>query len=806
MAFIIGSVKLNSKGAVVVSGNGGYGLGNKNLKVTSALYVNRYAKVTAINGDKITLGNVSGTTSVANVCKNSFKAGEEILLHVAAYNPSVGSKTNCSRRGVWKTALIKSVSGDTLTLSKTVSGLVSGFTLDELYVQAITLPHLNTVTLASGGKITCPQFNSSLGYGGVVAFKCKSELVLNGGHIDLAGRGLDDYTLWNKGLVPNEPAAGNDAWRDDVTPTELFYTMAGLENYRTLNHLTLNYPDGAAFIVTKSLVCDSDHKSRIGYVSGAGENRLRVHASRGILGGSSILLAAETINGWTDNNGVGIGAPFISKYPSSNTGNNRGMGRCYIATETVIPTDEGLYALDKISTPTRAAEMFNLAYGFGNGGSKEYSNANLQINSYAQVTAISDDCRTFTLGNMDEGGRVIFKKNALVFLHATKKTFTRAAGRCMFAQVQAYDGQNKLLTIKEAQGFKDFDGKKFNLTRYDVQAIIVPKFTNFNLSGKTYNKVPRFTNGYGGIAVIVANGTCDLRNAKINVEGKGATSYGETGLRFFGNAQMADRLPLGQGHGSVFILAKKLIMDENTRIGATYSGRGQGGLNKRTDWAANRLVHFASNANATTRTIQTNGDLVYYPGQKWSNGHSMVSFDETPYSKTDRGLALALQQTQGRTGGGDGGGVSPEDKLKGGYGSNSEDGGWQGAHVLIIADEIEGFCIDAIATGGKGYTSTYSGLQQNSAGNGGASCGGAGATILLNNFEYRNKNLSEIAFRGGNGGFIGGGSGAGVYSENPYHPSEIPYITYAGGGGSGGFCFVYCNKAVDQDTSNIRFD
>ena len=81
MAFEVGSVKISTKGAVVATGNGGYGLGAKNLNVASTLYVNRYAKVTAVNGKKITIGNTSGTTNVSNVCKNSFKAGEEILLH-----------------------------------------------------------------------------------------------------------------------------------------------------------------------------------------------------------------------------------------------------------------------------------------------------------------------------------------------------------------------------------------------------------------------------------------------------------------------------------------------------------------------------------------------------------------------------------------------------------------------------------------------------------------------------------------------------------------------------------------------------
>ena len=803
MSFYLGTPQTATKAA---SGNGGYGLGTKKLEVSSEIYVNRYAKVTAITAKQITVGGISDATGVSNKATNSFKAGEEVLIHVAAYK---GAKTDCPTRGMWKTAYITAKSGSNITLSKSVSALIpEGFVISDFYIQVITLPHFKSVTLKGGGTITCPQFNKDLGYGGVVAFKCKEELVLEGGHIDLGGKGLPDGTLWEHGFVPFEPAklmtvganpwnglttSKIDTWRDDTLVTNNIHTMAGLENYRTLKHLTLNYPDGAAFIMAQSLVCDDDHKSRIGYTGGAGVIRVRSTKARGIIGGSSILLVANEIHGWTDSNGIGEdGATFISKYPSAVSENNRGCGRCYIATETTIPTDEGLYALDRISTLDRVQNIFNLS-SFGNGKNGEFNNKNKQINNYASVIKIENDGNKFTLGDVITGGEKNFEKNALILIHATQKKYTREGGRCMFAYIGSYDSENKVLTLKYEKKFQTSTGDNFNLNRYDVQIITVPQYSSFTLSGE-YNKVPKFENGRGGIVVICVNGTCDLSGGKINVEKKGCDkAYGTTGLRFIGNAQMAEKLPLGQGHGSVLILAETLKMNESTRIGATYSGLGQGGINRDSVIKAGYNYNYAGGIN-TAYAVTENGDPRNYPGQNWEGNEIGTSktFEGAIRTYSTKDVKIEYELT-GTTGGGKYyGNYTKKDygsgTHTGGYGSNSSDGAPQGAHVLIIADTIEGFNISAISTGGAGGNAGTVGTQEKkiTSENGGASHGGSGASGIT---------------RGGNGGFIGGGGG-GFGSESPSTEVE----RHGAGGGSGGFCFVYCNNRVSQNTTGISFD
>ena len=802
MSFYLGTPQTATKAA---RGNGGYGLGTKNLEVSSEIYVNRYAKVTAITAKQVTIGAISDASGVSNKATNKFQVGEEVLIHVAAYK---GAKTDCPTRGMWKTAYISAKSESNLTLSKSVSALVpDGFSVSDFYIQIITLPSFKSVTLKEGGSITCPQFNKALGYGGVVAFKCKEELVLEGGHIDLGGKGLPDGTLWATGLVPFEPAklmtvganpwnglttSTIDTWREGTLVANNIHTMAGLENYRTLKHLTLNYPDGAAFIMTQSLVCDDDHKSRIGYVGGAGVAHVRATQARGIIGGSSIFLVAGEMHGWTDNDGIAVGAPFISKYPSVVSENNRGCGRCYIATETTIPTDEGLHALDRISTLDRVQNIFNLS-SFGNGKNGEFNNKNKQINNYASVIKIENNGNKFTLGDVITGGDKNFEKNALILIHATQKKYTREAGRCMFAYIGSYDDKTNVLTLKGDKKFQTSTDGNFNLNNYDVQIITVPQYSSFTLS-QEYIKVPKFENGRGGIAVICVNGTCDLRGGKINVENKGCDkAYGATGLRFIGNAQMAEKLPLGQGHGSVLILAETLKMNENTRIGATYSGLGQGGINRDPIIEAGYNYRYAGGTN-TAYAVTENGDPRNYPGQNWEGNEIGTSktFEGTIRSYSTKDVKIEYELT-GTTGGGRYYGNYTKTDYgsgthRGGYGSNSSDGAPQGAHVLIIADKIEGFNISAISTGGAGGNAGTVGTQEKkiTSENGGASHGGSGASGIT---------------RGGNGGFIGGGGG-GFGAKTPATEVE----QHGAGGGSGGFCFVYCNNRTSQNTAGISFD
>lgn len=763
MAFNVGTAKTSTTKA---TGHGGYGTGKQGeLTVASTdVVVNNYARITAMAGKTIT---ISGKTSYASAY-GSFKAGEEILVHCVGY---IGTTLNiCKTRGKWLIARINSVDGNVLTLDRSISdfyGVTGNFT--ELIVQAVTVPHFKTVTLPAGTSISCTAYTDENKYGGVVVFKCSEDLDFQGGHINLTDKGIPaaaSSLYWSHGLVRNED------------PTTTFKRVsAGWENYRTAKHLTLNCTDGAALIIAKAMDCNSD--SRIGRVSGTGEARKRKAGSNGNLGGSSILIAAETITNWTP--------AIIAKYPiSAKRDYNRGQARCYIATESWLPTDEGLYALDRISTPDRMARIFNLD-GFGKGTTPRNNNFTGQLNSYVKVTNINAAGNVFAIddNHWDNNGLAKFEKGTLILIHATTKDsngFVKENGRCMFSRILKY--ANSHITLDNNDTFA-FLQSKINLSKYFIQIIAVPEFSSWEQ--KVMNMgTPKFNSNYGGgIAVVAVNGTCNLEGGGILVEKKGneGAPYGKTGLDYIGNAQMAERLPLGEGHGSVLILAKTLKMNSNTRIGASYSGRPLGGINYDTSLKAGSKTDYKG--TTTYRTVTVDGDPQNTDEQNWEAGKTTArSAKELIMGST------VNKNVEGRTGGGDSGGWSGEltsastKTTYGGYGSNADTVSTkgtaaQGAHVLIIANRIEKFCIDAISTGGEGGNYASEAFQTNSAGNGGASHGGAGCTS------------SNGLRRGGNGGFIGGGGGSmGTFS----------------GGGSGGFAFIYCNEFTEQDPHDISLD
>lgn len=772
MAFNVGTTKTSTTKA---TGHGGYGTGKQGeLTVASAgVVVNNYARVTAMAGKTIT---ISGKTSYASAY-GSFTAGEEILVHCVGY---IGTTLEiCKTRGKWLIARINSVNGNVLTLDRSVSdfyAVTSNF--NELIVQAVTVPQFKTVTLPEGTSITCTAYSDENKYGGVVVFKCSEDLDFQGGHINLTDKGIPSTAsslYWSYGLVRNED------------PTTTYKRVsAGWENYRTTKHLTLNCTDGAALIITKAMDCNST--SRIGRTSQTGEARRRKLGGNGNLGGSSILIAAETITNWTP--------AIIAKYPVGSAKDyNRGQARCYIATESWLPTDEGLYALDRISTPDRLKNIFNLD-GFGKGTTPRNNNFTGQLNSYVKVTSVNATGNVFAIddNHWDNNGLATFEKGALILIHATTKDkngFVKENGRCMFSRILKY--ANSHITLDNNDTFA-FLQSKINLSKYFIQIIAIPEFSSW--TQKVMNtSTPKFNSNFGGgIAVVAVDGTCNLEDGGIIVEKKGneGAPYGKTGLDYIGNAQMAERLPLGEGHGSVLILAKTLVMNSNTRIGASYSGRPLGGFNYNTALNAGDTI-LTQKGSDTKRTITKKGDPWFTDtlNSTWERG--AVGRSKSEIQANHVGAGNDVMAYQGRTGGGDGGGYSyssdltAERNFYGGYGSNAKNistkgTAAQGAHVLIIANRIENLCIDAISTGGEGgnYASTTN-MQSASAGNGGASYGGAGCTI------------EKGLYRGGNGGFIGGGGGCGYGADGS-------------GGGSGGFCFVYCNEFTEQDPHDISLD
>ena len=715
---------------------GGYGSGSQGALTPTAenTIINSYAQVTSISGKTFTVGNVSNAAA--------FAVGTEVLLHVSAYT---GSATYLKQLGYWKAAKITAINGDVVTTNISLDYVNTGDS--NVIVQAVSIPQYSTVTLNAGASITCPQFNLTNGYGGIVVFKCSNELKFAGGHINLAQKGLPAYSM-RPDLKHEVDGTGRD-WNDKYS---------GYENYMTYKHFTLNYPDGAAMIIAKKMTCDST--SRIGNPSREGKQRERGEESsfRRHIGGSSILIAAETIDDWSPK--------IIAKYSSSDTSRiHGGLCRCYIASETILPNDEGLYSYDRISTPDRMSRVFNVK-SFGDGSDGARANYTSQINNYAQVTAMDKSRKVFTVANKTTDGIAKFKVGGLVMIHATHKKMYRLSGRFILAKILSVE-LNKI-TVDTA--FLADEGS-MNLTNYDVQLIAVPQFTTFTLA-KENSATPKFENGRGGIFAIAVNDTCTLSSGcKINVEGKGGgDAYGTTGLDYISNAAMAEKLPLGQGNGSVFILAQNLVVDPVARIGATWSGRGNtdatsfGGESSETDAAARGWNNYS-------------GETIY---SQINGGGARGGIHTTTNVSALRGTGSPTLFANG-----------------GGWGSNANSrgltrGAYQGAHILIIANKITNLDISSLSTGGQwgaAYavpSGKYSIAKTN---HGACGYGGAGSWLCLKS----DPNNRYKSIKGGDGGYHGGGSGA-------YAESTGDAIS---GGGAGGFCFVYCNESVTQKTNYL---
>ena len=745
-----------------ISGNLGYGDGAQgNVTAGAAQVINNYANVYDITSNSIKIRDATGDGY------GSFNTvGQEIMIHVAAVKKT--SLNVCNKRGYWILCKIKSVdlSSGIILLSKDVSAAIKGFSIDDLYVQAITIPHFKTLTLNKNKSITCPQFNTSTGVGGVVVFKCSEELKFNGGVIDVGNKGLPSGDMWNYGKVKEENAGGDFG---------LTHDWEGFHNYRATRHLTINYPDGAVFFAAKKMTCHKD--STIGSKLVANEDvRGRVMASDGSqFGGACIFIVAETIEDWQKN--------MINRINVNAEGTGRGISRAYIASETVLPTC-ALFAYDRIANSNRMQEVFNITT-WGDGSKGDGKNVTTQLNSYAHLKSISSNGKKFAFDTVDENGIAQLEVGALVMIHSTQKNAKTLAlaGKFMVTKITKRD--TTTITVEDA-----FDTAVYGHPKtYNVQMIAIPQYQNFTMSNsKCNNAALKYdaSKGIGGIMAIAVKDTCNLSDGGyLAVKEKGgAYPYGEKGLEYIGNASMAERLPIGEGHGSIFILAKNLIMSTSTRLGWKPT-RSQSGV-------AESGGNYFGGINRAVESYNTHENARSYPYQINAAGHDILdSSNGINYTVA----ATDIQKMQGTVGGLEKIGRSvTDDDHKGGLGSNSSDGACQGAHLLIIADKITGFNLNALCTGGDGgriFSYESPGQAYVRTGEpGGCGYGGSGGSVKTTTYKG-----ATNQFRGGNGGVVGGGGGC-----------ENTKGEWASGGGSSGFCFVYCNKHSSANWSGITLD
>lgn len=660
--------------------------------------INSYARVTAVTSSTITINTSTQITGAA-----TFTVGAKILLHVSATTSS-SYKTYL---GCWMLANITATSSGVLTLDADPTKCIPSANLAQYYVQAIAVAQYKNLTLNSGTTVTPPVYNATNFVGGIVALMCSDTLKFNGGHISLTDKGIPTGNSALRPTTNNDPV-------DDVE------TYAGWENSDTRIHFMLNCGDGAAFIIAKTMVCSTS--SRIGNTSTRGYQFYR-GATNSVtynetapsnvtnVGGSTILVAAETIQSFT---------PYMfAKYRSSSSTAGAGICRCYIASETKLRNDEGLYAYDCISDKGRMKRMLGIR-DYGNGSFGDMTNVTTQLNNYAKVTAISGNKVTYT--GATTAGLAPITTGALVMIHWNHKNSTTVAESGRFYLANVLEEYNGVLTL-------DRTLPSISTSSYACQVVSIPQAKNFTLS-TTNSATPAFDGSIGGICALAVSDTCNLNGGSLNVASKGGgNAYARNGLSIIGNAQDSNKLPIGQGHGSVFILANSLSMSNKTMIGGHFGGSFHG----------------------------------YYPR----------------FYTSEHGWNVDSDPKQGN--GAQGGTPTYDSSIylsTGGYGSNAipKSGNTvtpscQGAHILIVAEKITNFYLTAVGTGGQG--NVY---------NGSAGYGGGGGHITGSG--------TATTFRCG----YNGGTAGESRSESRLY--------YSGGGGGSGWCFIYCNEVVNQDTTD----
>ena len=702
---------------------GGYGAGNDTFSVDNTTKFNSYAQITQIEENSITIS----TTNYSAGNYQTFNQGDEVMIHVSALK----SGSNSTKLGTYFIATISAANTNSesnskeLTLTKSPTEILGTDILSNYYIQAITIPSFKDFSIDDGVTIQPIAFDASKFIGGILAFKCNGDLTFNGGNIKLSDLGIPTT---QKVMRPIQTQEQSGTGLQDVNK------WAGHENWMTRDRLLLNCGDGVAFIVSKTIT--GDENSRIGnpesygvhYCRGASDSVGGKPSNTTNIGGSTIFVACDTFTKFN--------AKMISKYRQANSASGQGLARCYIASkESTLKLDEGLYAFDIVLDPSKVVSKLNIR-NFGSGSLGDVTNLTSQMNNYAKITAVSSDGFRLTYTGKTSIGLAPISTGAMIMVlssqsltDATEDTAEKV-GKFRIASILSDNGT----TITIDKSVSDI----LNPATHSCQIVSIPQFQNYTLSVENI-ATPKFNNSIGGIFAIAVKNHCNISNGKIRTWQKGGGSkYGSAGLNCIGNSQNSERIPIGQGYGSVFILANKITMNSNTRIGGYYSGAMFGGAGQQR----------GGNYGAVIQSGYRGQDYEVYGGS-------------------------LFQRSQGNRPG-----------VIGGNGMNSNGTytmsgyfGAQGAHIMLIADTIDGFNLAALSTGG--FTSPQVGYgarwETDYDSHGGASYGSGGV---------------DNGYGASSGGFVGaGGGGAG----------GDPICA----GGSGGFAFIYCNNFTNPSQTGI---
>lgn len=627
----------------------GYGTGALGDVTNPTGQICSYANITAYTTSTITIGSPS------NGVYEKFAVGSEIMIHVSATD---GTSQEYIHLGKYMVCKITAISGNILTIDKDFTKILPAIQLNKYKMQAITIPQFANLTISTGKEISPITYNVASGYGGLLLFKCSDTCLMQGSsRINLVDKGIPVNNGAYRPLTAQE-LCGIEYTANDISHG---FKYLGWENHVTVRQLLLNCGDGIVALWAKKFIC-TNTESRIGGTTAGVQYTCANH------GGSTIMIVAG--------NADGINPNLISKKSKStsftgNDGTGRGIGRCYIASDTKLPLDEGLYAYDCLSNPNRIMQQLKVK-SFGDGSTGDIVNPTVCLNQYAAVSDISLDGRTISYKNKTSTAIASIGVGALIMFHVSEYidvTDMRLLGKFMLAKVISDDG-TKVILDKSISDIFPF-GK---LNKYKCQIISVPQCKKITINNAiSQNFYYDATKGTGGIIAIAASDLFSL-NAPLVYSYNGGNfrenrttnllpaPYGREGLEFIGNTQMCDILPIGQGLASIFILAKCVINGPSSVIGSA------GYYN-----------------NTTTKYGKNFG------------GISTDTEDHGGYRKDLLELSSKYNISPAK-----GSGIGSNGNLYRDYTFKSKLSYMQGCHIYAIIDEIDKFSLDYLNTGGCG--------------------------------------------------------------------------------------------------------
>lgn len=681
---------------------------NANMDYIANGVVNSYAPVTSLNTTSV----VIDASKKIEGDHLQFTAGAEIFVHVS------GSRNGTDKEflGLWAFAEIKNVSGNTLTIDRNITGTIPTRIVPNYHVQAITVPFFNArdETNPVLNNIAPPAFDTTKMCGGILVLKCV-KFYMGGSGTAVANH---SFILTDRG-IPTTHKTLRPWFAYELEGMKDTDPYAGWENAMLEHRLPLNVGDGAALIYAANA-------GSISYVDYIGSTLGGVRYCRGAadspnlpanatnIGGSTAIIICRNRSGST-----AIYHDMAAKYRSTSKEKGQGLGARLFVTKEFSSThcnDGALYS--HMIKHTELPAAFRLANLFGNGsfGNCSGSNATKQMNNYALITTTSTNAtynvKKIAYSKKTTAGLAKIEAGALVLVTIFNTNTWHTVGSVL-CNVLADNGT--YLTLD----------KNVNLGA-NRQAFVtsIPQFENFTLNGNN-TATPAYANGVGGIFAIAVSGICDISAGKINATGKGGVPINISDPSL---VERHDILTLGSGSGSILILANKIVMSTDTRLGM-YGEYNHG----------NKLGGRGGNGTVS-------GSVANMSAGAKGGG----------YRGANAGSNIGGSGNAGGTGGHKGGyfasGTRDADI------ANTGSYAYQGAHLMIIADTISNFNINAISTGGLGWVSTH---------HGGAGYGGGGAG------------------NGAGGGYRGGGAG-----------------DFASGG-SAGYAFIWCNNADNQITDGI---